>query len=211
MYLSSHVPVVIRSFPRRHPVRRIFFAALLLAAGALSAIARAEPQSLIADKLPSRSEGVKNASRLTDGVYSNEGDEWLTDVTSRFLSARSFVEYDLGAERTIRCALAQADNNDVYILSGSLDGESWQPLWRVGAEAGAGMRLRNQKLETSARYVRLSATGGDALYSVSEIALYASARPSGHRPSWCGPAAWQWPTRSPPRRSASGSSPRSSC
>ena len=35
------------------------------------------------------------------------------------------------------------------------------------------MRLRNQKLEASARYVRLSATGGDALYSVSEIALYA--------------------------------------
>jgi hypothetical protein len=136
-------------------------------------MARAEPQSLIAGKLPSRSEGVKNPNRLTDGVFSNEGDEWLTDVTSRFSSARSFVQYDLGTDRPIRCALVQADNNDVYILSGSQDGEKWQALWRVGAEAAAGVRLRNQKLEASARYVRLSATGGDALYSVSEIALYA--------------------------------------
>ena len=149
--MSSHMLVIVRSFPGHHPTHRIFFAALLLLASAFSTVARAEPQSLIAGKLPIRSEGVKNVSRLTDGVYGNEGDEWLTDVTSRFLSARSFVEYDLGAERPIRCALAQADNNDVYILSGSLDGESWQPLWRVGAETGAGMRLRNQKLETSAR------------------------------------------------------------
>ena len=136
-------------------------------------MARAEPESLIAGKLPSHSQGVKNVGRLTDGVYGNEGDEWLTDVTARFSSARSFVEYDLGAERQIRCALVQADNNDVYILSASQDGENWQSLWRVGAEAGAGMRLRNHKLDASARYVRLSATGGDALYSVSEIALYA--------------------------------------
>jgi len=161
-----------RNLPRHLSARRVFFAALFLLAGASSTMARAEPQNLIAGKLPIRSEGVKNVSRLTDGVYGNEGDEWLTDVTSRFLSARAFVEYDLGGERPLRCALAQADNNDVYILSGSLDGQTWQSLWRVGAESGAGMRLRNQKLEARARYVRLSATGGDALYSVSEIALY---------------------------------------
>ena len=172
MCSSSPVPVFMRSLPRHLSTHRVFFAALLLVASALPTTARAEPQSLIAGKLPVRSHGVKNASRLTDGLYGNEGDEWLTDVTARFLSARSFVEYDLGADRPIRCALAQADNNDVYVLSGSQDGEKWQSLWRVGAETAAGMRLRNQKLEASARYVRLSATGGDALYSVSEIALY---------------------------------------
>lgn len=178
MCLSSHVLVVNRRLPRHLPARRIFLASLvLLASGSATAAraentARPEPQSLIAGALPSRSQGVKNPSRLTDGLYSNEGDEWLTDVTSRFLSARSFVEYDLGSARTIRCVLTQADNNDVYILSGSQDGETWQSLWRVGADPSAGMRLRNQKLEASARYVRLSATGGDALYSVGEIALY---------------------------------------
>jgi hypothetical protein len=178
MCLSSHVLVAIRRLPRHLPAGRVSLAALFVVAGALASVARAEtparpePQSLIAGALPSRSQGVKNPGRLTDGLYCNEGDEWLTDVTSRFLSARSFVEYDLGSDRPIRCVLTQADNNDVYILSGSQDGEKWQPLWRVGADPNAGMRLRNQKLEASARYVRLSATGGDALYSVGEIALY---------------------------------------
>ena len=167
--MSLHLLFFLRSLPKR----RVLPAALVLLASTLASAARAEPQSLIAGKLPSRSHGVKNVSRLTDGVYGNEGDEWLTDVTARFSSARSFVEYDLGAERELRCALVQADNNDVYILSASQDGETWKSLWRVGAEAGAGMRLRNQKLEVSARYVRLSATGGDALYSVSEIAVFA--------------------------------------
>ena len=147
-------------------------AVLFVMAGAVSSVALAEPQSLIAGKQPTRSEGVRNAERLTDGIYSNEGDEWLTDVTSRFSSAQSFVEYSLGDDMPLACALVQADNNDVYFLSGSEDRVHWQPLWRVDAEGGPGMRVRTQRLQASARYVRLSATGGDALYSVSEIALY---------------------------------------
>ena len=147
-------------------------AVLFVMAGAVSSAALAEPQSLIAGKQPTRSEGVRNAERLTDGIYSNEGDEWLTDVTSRFSSAQSFVEYSLGDDMPLACALVQADNNDVYFLSGSEDRVHWQPLWRVDAEGGPGMRVRTQRLQASARYVRLSATGGDALYSVSEIALY---------------------------------------
>jgi hypothetical protein len=144
-----------------------------LLAGTLPRAALAEPQSLIAGKQPMLSEGVRKAERLTDGIYSNEGDEWLTDVTSRFSSGSSFVQYDLGEAKPLRCALVQADNNDIYFLAGSQDGVQWQPLWRVDAEGGAGMRLRSQRLAASARYVRLSATGGDALYSVAEIAIYA--------------------------------------
>jgi len=82
-------------------------------------------------------------------------------------------EYNLGDDRPLACALVQADNNDVYFLSGSQDGVHWQSLWRVDAEGGPGMRVRSQRLAAHARYVRLSATGGDALYSVGEIALYA--------------------------------------
>lgn len=140
---------------------------------ATAATASAEPQSLIAGKQPIRSEGISNPGRLTDGMLSQEGDEWLTDLTTRFSSSTSFVEYDLGDAKQLRCALVQADNNDVYFLSGSLDGHTWQTLWRVGAEGGAGMRIRSTKFEHTARYLRLSATGGDALYSVGEIAIYA--------------------------------------
>jgi hypothetical protein len=138
----------------------------------LAGVAAAEPQDLLAGKRPVRSSGVKNVARLTDGILSNEGDEWLTDITARFSSAKSFVEYDLGQPVTLRCVLVQADNNDVYFMAGSLDGQEWRQLWRVGAEPGAGMRARTTKLEAQVRYLRLSATGGDALYSVAEIAAY---------------------------------------
>jgi hypothetical protein len=154
-------------------VGRATVALLLGALGLLvSAPAAAEPQNLLAGRKPIRSEGVRNVLRLTDGLLSNEGDMWLTDVTSRFTSAHSVVEYDLGSPQTLRCVMVQADNNDVYYLSGSLDGQNWAQLWRVGAETGAGMRVRATKLDLSVRYLRLSATGGDALYSVSEIAAY---------------------------------------
>ena len=161
---------VVRSGSRRFSVLPAVF---ILLAGALPSAALAEAPSLIAGKQPTRSEGVRNAGRLTDGIYSNEGDEWLTDVTSRFSSAQSFVEYSLGDDTPLRCAIVQADNNDVYSLSGSQDRVHWQPMWRVEAEGGPGMRVRSQRLDAHARYVRLSATSGDALYSVSEIALYA--------------------------------------
>jgi hypothetical protein len=137
----------------------------------------AEPESLLAGKRPYKLRGVTNPARLTDGILSNEGDEWLTDVTARFTSSTSFVEYDLGLEKQLRCLLVQADNNDVYFMSTSLDGREWRALWRVGAETGAGMRARTMKMEANARYIRLSATGGDALYSVAEIAVYAECPP----------------------------------
>jgi len=141
-------------------------------ATAIAPEAKAQVENLLAGKKPLHSDGVKNVVRLTDGMLTNEGDEWLTDLTSRFSSARSFVTYDLGQPRPLRCVMVQADNNDVYFMAGSLDGNEWQPLWRVGAEPGAGMRVRATKLDTTVRYLRLSATGGDALYSVGEIAVY---------------------------------------
>ncbi len=161
----------------RHLVRRILtlcaLPVTLLLAANNTVLAENKPVSLLQDKPAIGHEGVKNPQRLTDGMYSNEGDEWLTDVTSRFMSSRAFAEWDLGSPQRLRCALVQADNNDVYNMSTSTDGVNWQPLWRIGTENGAGMRLRNQKVDTQARYVRLSATGGDALYSVAEVAVYA--------------------------------------
>lgn len=143
-----------------------------------SAPAVAAPENLLAGKQPVRARGVVNPARLTDGTLSNEGDEWLTDVTSRFTSVSSFVEYDLGAERSFGCLLVQADNNDVYFMSTSVDGKEWRTAWRVGAEPAPGMRVRTSSTVGSARYLRLSATGGDALYSVAEIAAYTACPPA---------------------------------
>jgi hypothetical protein len=158
---------------RGQRLRRWLFGTVLVAlAGGVAVPVVAEPQNLLAGRKPIASRGVKHEVRLTDGLLSNEGDEWLTDVTSRFSSSRSFVDYDLGSPQQLRCLLVQADNNDVYFMSGSLDGQTWGQIWRVGADPAPGMRARTAKPDVTVRYLRLSATGGDALYSVAEIAAY---------------------------------------
>jgi len=144
--------------------------AVLISAWAVRA--QAESGNLLAGKSPSRIQGVTHAGRLTDGMVSHEGDEWLTDLTARFTSGTSAVEYDLGQAQTVRCVLVQADANEVGVLSGSLDGQFWQPLWQVGAGLGPGMRVRSTRLDTTLRYLRLSATGGDVFHGVAEIAAY---------------------------------------
>jgi hypothetical protein len=170
MSLRNHVRLITPAFHRSFARAIAVGLAILFATSAAKAFA--QPQNLLAGKKAMASQGVKNIARLTDGLLSNEGDEWLTDVTARFSSAHSFVQYDLGSPQTLRCVMVQADNNDVYFMLGSLDGQEWQQFWRVGSEPGAGMRVRSVRLEATVRYLRLAATGGDALYSVSEIAAY---------------------------------------
>jgi hypothetical protein len=123
---------------------------------------------------PSEKAGVAHLARLTDGLTSNEGDHWLTGLTARIDSPRAFVQWDLGAAKPLRCALVQGDNNDSYHVLGSNDGEDFVLLWSAQPVGGAGMRLRTGTLpaNTTMRYVRLTASGGDGLYSVGEIAVY---------------------------------------
>jgi hypothetical protein len=128
--------------------------------------------NLLAEREPTASPGVSHPERLADGLAPPEGDFWLTGITSR-VAGSGHIEWDLGATKPIRCALLQGDNNDSYILTSSNDGTTWQPLWTAEPVNGAGMRLRQAKLDATARYVRLIARGGDGSYSVGEIALFA--------------------------------------
>ena len=118
--------------------------------------------------------GVPEVERMTDGLAPVEGDFWDTGITARFGSPESSVTWDLGEKKPIAAALVQGDNNDVYVLSVSDDGKTFRPLWQAQPENGAGMRMRSTSLKDSARYIRLTATGGDAFYSVGEIAVFSS-------------------------------------
>ena len=125
---------------------------------------------------PIETSGIPHTDRLVDGLGAPEGDFWDTAATARFEKPEGHVTWDLGQPRPAGCALVQGDNNDTYLLEGSADGKSFTPLWQAGPVPGAGMRIRQTKLETTApppRFVRLSASGGDHLYSVGEIALFA--------------------------------------
>ena len=116
-----------------------------------------------------------NAQRLTDGTAAKEGAFWDTELTTRFPSPGSFVVYDLGSEQPIAAAWLQGDNNDVYELALSSDGEHFETLWRAGPQSGAGLRGREtSELKGKGRYLRVSASGGDGAYSLSELQVFAS-------------------------------------
>ncbi len=123
--------------------------------------------------------GIRHPERLTDGLAAVEGDFWLTGLSSRLASAQAQITFDLGAERSVRCALVQGDNNDTYALSRSTDGKTFTVLWNAQPVSGAGMRMRQGRFQGTARYLRLSANGGDGRYAVAELAVFSDC-----------PAAW---------------------
>jgi hypothetical protein len=127
---------------------------------------------LLAGVTPIESRGVTQAHRMTDGMVAAEGDFWRTDMTSVVAGSGSAV-WDLGSVKDIHCGVLQGDNNDFYELAGSADGASFTPFWTAGPTGKPGMQQRlEQHIDKQARYIRLTARGGDGFYSVGELALY---------------------------------------
>lgn len=121
-----------------------------------------------------KKQGAPNAERMADGTAPSDGDLWNTKYTA-VLGATGAVEWDLGMLRPIGAARIQADNNDTYILSASVDGERWAPLWTARSVEVPGMQTRtSEPLSVEARYIRLTAVGGDSMYSVGELELFES-------------------------------------
>jgi hypothetical protein len=137
-----------------------------------SAPARAQSENLLSGKTIESSNGVSRVQQLADGFAPEEGAFWLTDVTSRLGSPAAQVTWDLGKAESIRCAQLQGDNNDMYFVSGSLDGINFFPIWTAGPADGAGMRYRHGKIVANARWIRTTASGGDGMYAIGDMALF---------------------------------------
>jgi len=160
--------------PTRH---RFALALVLLAALAcvLTACRRPHATSLLAGKQPAEARQVERAQTLTDGSATPEGASWNTSRTAVLEQEGALVVYDLGAVRQIRAAWLQGDNNDSYILSVSEDGRTYRPLWTARPVQSGGNRARwSENLHGSGRYLRLTARGGDAHYSVSELQVFSA-------------------------------------
>ncbi len=128
--------------------------------------------------VPIHSSGISRAPRLNDGIAVGRGAGWKSDATCVFTSGSSFVEFDLGASKTLRAGWLQGDNNDTYTVSVSDDAQTWKTLWNAAPVSEAGMQERSSDtLEGSGRYVRITASGGDGKFALSEIQLF-EARPS---------------------------------
>lgn len=130
-------------------------------------------ESLIHAKAPSKSVGVRRDALLTDNIVAPRADFWKSELTSIFSSAQSYVEWDLGKSTTIRAAYLQGDDNDIYTLSVSEDGQSYTPIWEAKPSGGGGLQPRfTDNLEANGRYVRVSAGGGDGSYALSELQVF---------------------------------------
>jgi len=147
--------------------------ALLAAPAAAQTVTaqKAPAQNWLADRLPIATSGVSNVAALTDGEAPEEGGFWLSGETSRLRSGVSYAVWDLGQVRKVRCLALQGDNNDTYRIDGSLEGDRFFPIWMATPRPDPGLRLRTGRVVASTRFVRLTARGGDGLFSVGELQI----------------------------------------
>jgi hypothetical protein len=154
----------------------VCIAGLLWAAAA--GCSRTAPPEQIRLDAPAEAQQVVHIDRLTDGQRSFEGSAWNSETAAIFRGSRAYVIFDLGKVTPIDAVYLQGDNNDEFILETSEDGARFTTLWTAHAVGQQGLRARwASGFGWRARFVKLSAVGGDASVSVSEIQLF-SATPS---------------------------------
>ena len=149
----------------------------LLLFAATGCSSTAPPEQIRLDA-PAEAQHVVHIDRLTDGQRSFEGSAWNSETVAIFRGSRAYVIFDLGEVTPIDAVYLQGDNNDEFILETSVDGARFTTLWTAPAVGQQGLRARwTGGLGGNARFAKLSAIGGDASVSVSEIQLF-SATPS---------------------------------
>jgi hypothetical protein len=122
-----------------------------------------------------KDQGVLRSTVVRDGRAEYEGAPWDSQLAA-IMQPDGVLEWDLGDIVPIEAALLQGDNNDDFILWGSLDGNFFSPLWRAPQDAMAGLRTRTTRsLKAHARFLRLTAEGGDRMYSVGELMVFSHA------------------------------------
>lgn len=128
-------------------------------------------------------------STLTDGIFRPRGTSW-TNGTVYWNGTSSYAEIDLDGAYVIKSMIAQADDNDAYLVQyHNIQTNAWETAWNVpNYDAyGAGMQTRPNPADDTQKFVlsssittdalRFYAISGDNSYSVSEIQAYGSAVP----------------------------------
>lgn len=120
-------------------------------------------------------DGVGIAGELgvvADGLCASEGTVWSAPVAVRWTDPVAYARIDLVSVHEVDGLLFQGDNNDRYLVEGSLDGFSYRELWWVPSDPKPGLRTRRVAFGRSerVRYLRVTASFGDGRYSVSELA-----------------------------------------
>jgi hypothetical protein len=163
----------------------------LLALVSLSRAADAAPcgtENLLAGRLPSAQTAMTgNPAQLTDGIVGQEGAQWDAPVVVMLGATGGELIFDLGEPRDVGALFMQGDANDVYKVSGSLDGTpgSFTPIGQFGNVVSTGHGLRKRAVEippARLRYLRIGDASGDGYFSLSELGAYC-AKPSPFPPA----------------------------
>lgn len=117
---------------------------------------------------------MASAASVTDGAFLGNGHQWdqgsvWWDIRATG-SGNNSIEIDLGGNYRLNNFLIEADNNDTYRVE-YFSGGNWQTAWDVPMQGSWGMESRNAALggDITTSKLRLSATGGDGYYSISEF------------------------------------------
>lgn len=114
--------------------------------------------------------------KLTDTQFAPEGTYWHDLGYAVVTPPGSALIVDLASAYPICELVLQSDCNDRYRIEASRDGATWQTVHEFGAAAECpGLRTRPRiasSMPASARYLRVTGGGGDALYSVSELQAF---------------------------------------
>lgn len=124
-----------------------------------------------------------DVSAITAAARLPDGSVWDAPGTVK-LRRGTQLTIDLGEERTIRAVEIQADNDDDYLIEGSVDGGVWRTLWQARGVSGAGLRTRHRALDEPAPARSLRSPRAAATASTPSRTSARSARsPPTGRPS----------------------------
>jgi hypothetical protein len=154
-------------------------AALALLCGAAHAAASPSAcgtEDLLLGKRPVQVFDVRgNLLQLTDGKRAAEGTDWNAPSAAVLDNGASSLTWDLGEPTPVAAVYLQADANDVYQVSGSVDGVSYTPFGTAVLLDGGGLRGRLMvRTPMTLRYLRIDKPAGDGLFSISEVAAFCS-------------------------------------
>jgi hypothetical protein len=129
---------------------------------------------------------------IIDTVIPSEGTVWTDSRCVYWNGTAPYFIIDLGAPYRVQDIVVQVDNNDNYKIDYSTDNISYTNLFTVQigyGDIGNGMDTMSTVsgngeyvpgidfAQVTARYLKIYATGGDNMYSVSELDAYGSPVP----------------------------------
>jgi|GEM_PF-4476451 len=141
--------------------------------------------NLLANASISSHHDVYDPRLINDNILEIHGAAWSSSNASIFQSRNSFVVFDLQTTRELTGFTLQGDNNDRFHVALSLDGTVWNEVWTTPTVAHNGLQLRETTITPShARFVKISASGGDDFVSLSELAAFCQKSPHQKSPQW---------------------------